>query len=62
MVHFAPPLRFGTSGVPHSSPRPTTEAGIRRAAELGLTCFELPWGNGIRMGKLIKSFQVETGL
>jgi len=44
-----PALRFGTSGVPRSSPRPTTEAGIRRAAELGLTCFEMPWGNGVRM-------------
>ncbi len=62
----SPALRFGTSGVPRSSPRPTTEAGIRRAAELGLTCFEMPWGNGVRMGDAtadrIASAARETGL
>ncbi len=42
-------LRFGTSGIPRSSARPTTEAGIRRAAELGLTGLEMAWGNGVRM-------------
>ena len=66
MVQIARPLRFGTSGVPHSSPRPTTEAGIRRAAELGLTCFELPWGNGVKMGdatvERIATAARETGL
>ena len=41
--------RFGTSGIPRSSARPATEAGIRRAAELGLTCLEMAWGNGVRM-------------
>ena len=42
-------LRFGTSGIPLSTPRPGTPAGIRRARELGLDCFEMAWGNGIRM-------------
>jgi len=41
--------RFGTSGIPRSSARPSTESGIRRAAELGLTCLEMAWGNGVRM-------------
>jgi deoxyribonuclease-4 len=44
-------LRFGTSGVPRSSARPTTEAGVRRARELGLDCLEMAWVNGIRMGE-----------
>lgn len=44
-------LRFGTSGIPLSSPRPATDAGIRRARELGLDCLEMAWGNGVRMGE-----------
>ena len=44
-------LRFGTSGIPLSSPRPGTEHGIRRARELGLECLEMAWGNGVRMGE-----------
>lgn len=43
-------LRFGVSGVPRSSARPGTEAGIRRARELGLDCLEMAWVNGVRMG------------
>ncbi|MEO5617985.1 MAG: TIM barrel protein [Candidatus Eisenbacteria bacterium] len=42
-------LRFGTSGIPRSSARPSTESGIRRAGELGLGCLEMAWGNGVRM-------------
>lgn len=42
-------LSFGTSGIPRSSAKPSTEAGIRRAAELGLTGLEMAWGNGVRM-------------
>src|SRR5262245_319127 len=41
--------RFGTSGIPRSSPKPSTEAGVRRAAELGLGCMEMAWGNGVKM-------------
>jgi len=44
-------LRFGTSGIPLSTPRPGTEAGIRRARELGLDCLEMAWVNGVRMGE-----------
>jgi deoxyribonuclease-4 len=44
-------LRFGTSGIPLSTPRSGTEHGIRRARELGLGCLELAWGNGVRMSE-----------
>jgi deoxyribonuclease-4 len=44
-------LRFGTSGIPRTSARPTTEAGIRRARELGLDGLEMAWVNGVRMGE-----------
>jgi deoxyribonuclease-4 len=42
-------LRFGTSGIPRSSPRPGTVHGIARARSLGLDCLEMAWVNGIRM-------------
>lgn len=42
-------LRFGTSGIPISTPRPGTVHGIRRIRELGLDHLELSWVNGIRM-------------
>jgi deoxyribonuclease-4 len=42
-------LRFGTSGIPLSSPRPRTVDGIRRARELGLDHLEMAWSNGVRM-------------
>ena len=44
-------LRFGTSGIPRSTPRPGTDHGIRRARELGLDCLEMAWVNGVRMGE-----------
>ena len=44
-------LRFGTSGIPLSTPRPGTEHGIRRARALGLDCLEMAWVNGVRMGE-----------
>ena len=43
-------LRFGTSGIPLSSPKPGTVHGIRRARELGLDHLEMAWVNGIKMG------------
>jgi deoxyribonuclease-4 len=43
-------LRFGVSGIPRSTARPGTEAGIRRARELGLDCLEMAWVNGVKMG------------
>jgi deoxyribonuclease-4 len=58
--------RFGTSGIPRSSARPATQDGIRRAAELGLTCLEMAWGNGVRMkpetADAIARTAEETGL
>lgn len=59
-------LRFGPAGAPHSSARPGTEHGIRRAGELGLECLEMAWGNGVRMGdataERIRTAARETGL
>jgi deoxyribonuclease-4 len=59
-------LRFGTSGIPRTSARPATDAGIRRAAELGLGCLEMAWGNGVRMNDQtaarIEQAARETGL
>ena len=43
-------LRFGPSGIPKSTPRPGTPAGIERVRELGLDCLEMAWGNGVKMG------------
>ncbi len=42
-------LRFGTSGIPRSTPRPGTEHGIRRTRALGLDHLEMAWVNGVRM-------------
>lgn len=42
-------LRFGTSGIPRSSAKPSTVFGIRRARELGLDHLEMAWVNGVRM-------------
>ena len=42
-------LRFGTSGIPRSSPKPGTVHGIRRARELGLDHLEMAWVNGVKM-------------
>lgn len=42
-------LRFGTSGIPRSSAKPSTVDGIRRARELRLDHLEMAWVNGVRM-------------
>ncbi len=59
-------LRFGTSGIPRTTPRPGTPHGIRRARELGLDCLEMAWVNGVRMGDeaadRIAAAARETGL
>ena len=44
------PLRFGTSGVPDSSPKPSSEAGIRRSRELGLDCMEMAMVQKVTIG------------
>jgi deoxyribonuclease-4 len=59
-------LRFGTSGIPLSTPRPGTPHGIHRARELGLDCLEMAWVNGVKMGEeaadRIAAAARETGL
>jgi len=43
-------LLFGTGGIPHSAPKPTTQInGIKRIAELGLGCTELEFVYGARL-------------
>ncbi len=45
-------LLFGTGGTPVSTPKPPSSvAGIRRIAELGLDCMELEFVRGVHMGK-----------
>jgi deoxyribonuclease IV len=44
-------LLFGTGGVPHSTTKPGSAAGIERIAELGLDCMELEFVRGVHMGK-----------
>jgi deoxyribonuclease IV len=45
-------LLFGTGGVPHSSARPKTSVcGVKRIAELGLSCMELEFVYGVRMAE-----------
>jgi deoxyribonuclease IV len=44
-------LLFGTSGVPETSPKPSTEAGIRRSRELGLDCMEMAMVQKVTIGR-----------
>lgn len=43
-------LLFGTAGVPHSSPGPSSLAGIKHIADLGLDCMEVEFVKGVKMG------------
>jgi deoxyribonuclease-4 len=43
-------LLFGPGGIPVSSPQDTTTSGIARVAELGLSCMEVEFVQGVRMG------------
>jgi deoxyribonuclease-4 len=43
-------LRFGTAGIPISSPKRDTVSGIKRVAELGLNAMEVEFVRGVRMG------------
>ncbi len=43
-------LLFGVSGVPESSPKPSTEAGIVRCRELGLDALEMAMVQKVTMG------------
>ncbi len=44
-------LLFGTGGVPHSTPKRSSVAGIRRIRELGLGCMELAFVRRVAMGE-----------
>lgn len=43
-------LRIGTAGIPHSAKPRTSEGGLKRLAELGLTCMELEFVRSVQMG------------
>ncbi|NWF77672.1 MAG: endonuclease IV, partial [Chloroflexi bacterium] len=42
-------LLFGTAGVPVSAKSRSTEAGIERIVELGLSCMEVEFVQGVKM-------------
>lgn len=44
-------LLFGTGGTPHSARARSSVAGIERLAELGLSCMELEFVHGVKMGE-----------
>ncbi len=44
-------LLFGTAGTPHSARPKTTIDGIERIAELGLSCMEIEFVQGVRMSE-----------
>jgi len=53
-------LLFGTGGSPLSSKTKTTIDGIKRIAELGLSCMELEFVYGVRMGEAGARLVAET--
>lgn len=44
-------LLFGTGGVPHSTPKRSSQAGIKQIRELGLDCMELAFVRRVAMGE-----------
>jgi len=44
-------LFFGTGGVPHSTPKRSSVAGVKRIRELGLDCMELAFVRRVAMGE-----------
>ena len=44
-------LVFGTAGTPHSARTASTVDGIKRIAELGLSCMEIEFVQGVRMSQ-----------
>jgi len=44
-------LLVGTGGVPHSAPKPSSQAGIKQIRELGLDCMELAFVRRVAMGE-----------
>ena len=53
-------LLFGTGGTPHSAETRTTIDGIKRIAELGLSCMELEFVQGVRIGEAGARLVAET--
>jgi deoxyribonuclease-4 len=43
-------LRFGTAGVPDTTPQTSTLAAVKRVRELGLDCLEIEFVRGVRIG------------
>ncbi|HDN80775.1 MAG TPA: hypothetical protein ENG33_09970 [Chloroflexi bacterium] len=44
-------LLFGTAGIPHSTPKRSSEMGVKRIRELGLDCMELAFVRRVSMGE-----------
>jgi len=44
-------LLFGTAGIPLSTKKPDTAAGIHQVRQLGLDCMELEFVHGVKMGE-----------
>lgn len=44
-------LLFGTGGIPHSTPKRSSVAGVKRIRELGLDCMELAFVRRVAMGE-----------
>ena len=44
-------LHFGTAGIPHSTPKKSSETGVKRIRELGLDCMELAFVRRVSMGE-----------
>lgn len=44
-------LLFGIAGIPPGSKPMTTEGGIERLTELGISCMELQFGHGVKMSE-----------
>ena len=43
-------LRFGTAGVPDTTPQSSTLAAVKRVSELGLDGLEIEFVRGVRIG------------
>lgn len=53
-------LLFGTAGTPRSAKSTATTSGIERIAELGLSCMEIEFVQGVRMGEAGAHLVAET--
>lgn len=51
MPPVADRLRFGTAGIPETTPQTSTLAAVKRVRELGLDCLEIEFVRGVRIGE-----------